>query len=184
MLSTKKESSGLHPAPLVTSTDGGAASASDGDSKAPHTHLATDPRGKRVKRPGGVAAEQAPQPSPRAASPSQRHFRSKLPRVQRKLHGASHRFGLIHYLQIIISYICDQRIGLAYRFALPSQTSLSTCRHSVEQEYCDTGSSRMGRVCITASQHGYCEGSRDRRGSSVRTATAANRTPTRDATTV
>ena len=100
---SRSESSGLHPAPLVTSTDGGAASASDSDSNAPHTHLATDPRGKRVKRPGGVAAEQAPQPSPRAAS--QRHFRSKLSRVQRKLHGASHRFGLIHYLQIIISYL-------------------------------------------------------------------------------
>jgi hypothetical protein len=49
-------------------------------------------------------------PSPRAAS--QRHFRSKLSRVQRKLHGASHRFGLIHYLQIFISYL--QCIGKQY----------------------------------------------------------------------
>ena len=54
---------------------------------------------------------------------------------------------------------------------------------AVGQDHGGTGSSRMGRVSITASQPGYCDGSRDRRGSSVRTATAANRTPTRYATT-
>ena len=47
-----------------------------------------------------------------AASESQRVFRPKLSGAQRQLHGANHRFGLIHYLQIFISYL--QCIGKQY----------------------------------------------------------------------
>ena len=56
------------------------------------------------------ADEQSPPPSPLAAS--QRTFRPKLSRAKRKLHGASHRFGLLHYLQIFIHYL--QCIGEQY----------------------------------------------------------------------
>ena len=55
----------------------GAASVSDRGMEAPHTHLPTTPREKRVKR--DLAAEQPPPPSPLAAS--QRQFRPKLSRV-------------------------------------------------------------------------------------------------------
>jgi hypothetical protein len=78
-----------------------AASASDSDSEATHTHLVTTPREKRVKR--DLAAEQPPPPPPLAAS--QRQFRPNLSRGRRALHGASHRFGLLYYLQIFTTYL-------------------------------------------------------------------------------
>ena len=56
------------------------------------------------------ADEQSPPPSPLAAS--QRPCRPKLSRARRKLIGASHRFGLLHYLQIFIHYL--QCIGEQY----------------------------------------------------------------------
>jgi hypothetical protein len=82
------------------SATAGAAPASKSDSEAPHTHLVATPPESRVIR--DLAAEQPPPPSPLAAS--QRQFRPKLSRAQRKLYGASHRFGLI-YLQILTSYL-------------------------------------------------------------------------------
>ena len=56
------------------------------------------------------ADEQSPPPSPLAAS--QRSCRPKLSRARRKLIGASHRFGLLQYLQIFIHYL--QCIGEQY----------------------------------------------------------------------
>ena len=100
-----RRSARLTPTPPDTD---GAASVSDRGMEAPHTHLPTTPREKRVKR--DLAAEQPPPPSPLAAS--QRQFRPKLSRAQRKLYGASHRFGLLSYLQIFITYL--QCIGEQY----------------------------------------------------------------------
>ena len=75
--------------PTPPGTDGAASeSVSDSDMEAPHTHLVTTPREKRVRR--DLAAEQPPPPSPLAAS--QRQVRPKLSRAQRELYGASHRF--------------------------------------------------------------------------------------------
>jgi hypothetical protein len=56
------------------------------------------------------ADEQSPPPSLLAAS--QRPCRPKLSRARRKLIGASHRFGLLQYLQIFIHYL--QCIGEQY----------------------------------------------------------------------
>jgi hypothetical protein len=56
------------------------------------------------------ADEQSPPPSLLAAS--QRPCRPKLSRARRQLIGASHRFGLLHYLQIFIHYL--QCIGEQY----------------------------------------------------------------------
>jgi hypothetical protein len=100
-----RRSARLTPTPPDTD---GAASVSDRGMEAPHTHLPTTPREKRVKR--DLAAEQPPPPSPLAAS--QRQFRPKLSRAQRILYGASHRFGLLSYLQILITYL--QCIGEQY----------------------------------------------------------------------
>jgi len=86
----------------------GAAPVSDSETEAPHTHLLTTPREKRVKR--DLAAEQPPPPSPLAAS--QRQFRPKLSRAHRALYGADHRTGLIGYLRIFIIYL--QCIGEQY----------------------------------------------------------------------
>ena len=86
----------------------GAAPVSDSEMEAPHTHLLTTPREKRVKR--DLAAEQPPPPSPLAAS--QRQFRPKLSRAHRALYGANHRTGLIGCLQIFITYL--QCIGEQY----------------------------------------------------------------------
>ena len=95
--------------PTPPGTDGAASeSVSDSDMEAPHTHLVTTPREKRVRR--DLAAEQPPPPSPLAAS--QRQVRPKLSRAQRELYGASHRFGLLSYLQIFITYL--QCIGEQY----------------------------------------------------------------------
>ena len=100
-----RRSARLIPTPAVTD---GAASVSDSDTEAPHTHRGTTQREKRVKR--DLAAEQPPPPSPLAAS--RRQFSSRLSRAQRLLYGASHRFGLLYYLQSFTAYL--QCIGEQY----------------------------------------------------------------------
>ena len=93
----------------------GAALVRDGDNEAPHIHAVTTQRerGATIHH----AVEQSPPPSPLAAS--QRKFRPKLSRARRQLVGgrgvcvgASHRFGLLQYLQIFIHYL--QCIGEQY----------------------------------------------------------------------
>ena len=94
--------------PTLTSPSSGAALVGAGDVEAPHTHYVPTQRerGARLHR----ADEQPPPPSPLAAS--QRSIRPKLSRARRQLNGASHRFGLLHYLQIFIQYL--QCIGEQY----------------------------------------------------------------------
>ena len=106
-------STSLYSAPTPPSS--GAALVGAGDSEAPHTHPVTTQREREAML--HHADEQSPPPSPLAAS--QRKFRPKLSRARRQLVGgrgvcvgASHRFGLLQYLQIFIHYL--QCIGEQY----------------------------------------------------------------------
>jgi hypothetical protein len=92
----------------LTSPFSGAALVGAGDREAPHTHSVTTQREREAML--HHADEQSPPPSPLAAS--QRSCRPKLSRARRKLIGASHRFGLLQYLQISIHYL--QCIGEQY----------------------------------------------------------------------
>lgn len=91
-----------------TSPSSGAALVGAGEGKAPQTHSLTSQREREAM--SHHAVEQSPPPSPLAAS--QRSCRPKLSRARRKLIGASHRFGLLQYLQIFIHYL--QCIGEQY----------------------------------------------------------------------
>jgi hypothetical protein len=83
-----------------------------GEGEAPHTHSLRLTSQREREAMSHHADEQSPPPSPLAAS--QRPCRPRLSRAKRKLHGpgASHRFGLLHYLQIFINYL--QCIGEQY----------------------------------------------------------------------
>ena len=94
--------------PTLTSPPSGAALVGAGDVEAPHTHYVPTQREREAML--HHVDEQSPPPSPLAAS--QRPCRPKLSRARRKLIGASHRFGLLHYLQIFIHYL--QCIGEQY----------------------------------------------------------------------
>ncbi len=72
-----------------------------GDREAPHSHCVPTQREREAML--HHADEQSPPPSPLAAS--QRSCRLKLSRARRKLIGASHRFGLLQYVQIFIRYL-------------------------------------------------------------------------------
>ncbi len=85
----------------LTSPPSGAALRGAGDVEAPHTHSVPTQREREAML--HHADEQSPPPSPLAAS--QRAYRPKLSRARRKLIGASHRFGLLHYLQIFVHYL-------------------------------------------------------------------------------
>jgi hypothetical protein len=91
-------STSLYSTPASPSS--GAALAGAGEGEAPHS---TSQREREAM--SHRADEQSPPPSPLAAS--QRPFRPKLSRAKQKfkLHGASHRFGLLKYLQIFIHYL-------------------------------------------------------------------------------
>ncbi len=92
----------------LTSPASGAALVGAGDIEAPQTHYVPTQREREAML--HQADEQSPPPSPLGAS--QRSCRPKLSRAKRKLHGASPRFGLLHYLQISINYL--QCIGEQY----------------------------------------------------------------------
>jgi hypothetical protein len=103
------------PDPMSTSSysaptppSSGAALVGAGEGEAPHTHSLTSQREREAM--SHHVDEQSPPPSPLAAS--QRSCRPKLSRARRKLIGASHRFGLLQYLQIFIHYL--QCIGEQY----------------------------------------------------------------------
>ena len=101
-------STSLYSTHTPTFPSSGAALVGAGEPEAPHTHYLTSQREREAKL--HHADEQSPPPSPLAAS--QRSCRPKLSRARRKLIGASHRFGLLHYLQIFIHYL--QCIGEQY----------------------------------------------------------------------
>jgi hypothetical protein len=92
----------------LTSPAGGAAPVGAGDREAPQSHSVPTQREREAML--HHADEQSPPPSLLAAS--QRPCRPKLSRARRQLIGASHRFGLLHYLQIFIHYL--QCIGEQY----------------------------------------------------------------------
>ena len=94
--------------PTLTSPSSGAALVGAGDSEAPHTHPVTTQREREAML--HHADEQSPPPSPLAGS--QRSCRPRLARARRRLIGASHRVGLLQYLQIFIYYL--QCIGEQY----------------------------------------------------------------------
>ena len=94
--------------PTLTSPSSGAALVGAGDSEAPHTHPVTTQREREAML--HHADEQSPPPSPLAGS--QRSCRPRLARARRRLIGASHRVGLLQYLQIFIHYL--QCIGEQY----------------------------------------------------------------------
>ena len=99
-------STSLYSTPTFPSS--GAALVGAGEGEAPHTQSLTSQREREAM--SHHADEQSPPPSPLAAS--QRSCRPKLSRARRKLIGASHRFGLLQYLQIFIHYL--QCIGEQY----------------------------------------------------------------------
>ena len=99
-------STSLYSTPAPPSS--GAALVGAGEGEAPHTQSLTSQREREAM--SHHADEQSPPPSPLAAS--QRSCRPKLSRARRKLIGASHRFGLLQYLQIFIHYL--QCIGEQY----------------------------------------------------------------------
>ncbi len=79
------------------------ATTSTSEGEAPHTHSLTSQREREAMSHRADSDEQSPPPPPLAAS--QRPCRPKLSRAKRKLHGASHRIGLLKYLQIFIHYL-------------------------------------------------------------------------------
>jgi hypothetical protein len=92
-------STSLYSTPTASS---GAALVGAGDREAPHTHSVTTQREREAML--HHADERSP-PPPSLLAASQRPCRPLLSRARRKLNGASHRSGLLRYLQIFIHYL-------------------------------------------------------------------------------
>ena len=92
-------STSLYSTPTASS---GAALVGAGDREAPRTHSVTTQREREAML--HHADERSP-PPPSLLAASQRPCRPLLSRARRKLNGASHRSGLLRYLQIFIHYL-------------------------------------------------------------------------------